>query len=201
MRALLTILMFATLLWVGGLTWFVMKLPKAPLPSDIKAEALVVLTGGSGRVEHGLSMLADKVAPVLFVSGVAPKVTQEQLLREHSSATVRERINTAGGEIILDRVSRSTLSNADQTAAFLRKRDIKRIRLITADYHMQRSLHEFRIAMPELEILPDPVFPEKFRRESWWQDANTRHLMFSEFYKYAAILVRDRVRPAKKTDS
>jgi uncharacterized SAM-binding protein YcdF (DUF218 family) len=190
--------MFVTLLWVGGLTWFVTRLPKAPLSIDIKAEALVVLTGGSGRVEHGLSMLADQIAPVLFISGVAPKVTQEQLLREHSSASVRARIYASGGEIILDRVSRSTVSNADQTASFLRERKIRRIRLITADYHMQRSVHEFRVAMPELEILADPVFPEKFRRENWWQDKTSRHLMFSEFYKYVAILVRDRVRPTKK---
>lgn len=195
MRAFLKILFFLSLLWVGGLVWYVSKLPAAPLPDDVKAEALVVLTGGKGRIEHGLAMLAKDAAPVLFISGVEARVTDEKILREYATPEVRQRIQENGGEIVLDRIARSTVSNADQTAAFLRKRNIHRIRLITADYHMRRSLHEFHDAMPEIEIIPDPVFPEEFHREAWWKDSNTRHLLLREFYKYMAVLVRDAIRP------
>jgi uncharacterized SAM-binding protein YcdF (DUF218 family) len=195
MRFLLSLLMFGILLWASLLAWFVMTMPRDAVPVDHKAEALVVLTGGSGRVEHGLSMLAAGAAPVLFISGVGEQVTEEEILTAHADAATRERIYESGGEVVLDHIARSTVSNADQTAEFLRARNIKTIRLITADYHMRRSLREFRGAMPNLEVVPDPVFPEGFRRNEWWQHENTRRLVFSEFYKYLAVLVRDALKP------
>lgn len=198
MRFLLSLLTFAVLLWAASLAWFVMTMPREPVPADNKAEALVVLTGGSGRVEHGLNMLAAGAAPVLFISGVGEQVTEEEILTAHADAATRERIYEAGGEVVLDHVARSTVSNADQTAEFLRARSIKVIRLITADYHMRRSLREFRTAMPDIEIVPDPVFPEGFRRSEWWQHENTRRLVFSEFYKYLAVLLRNTLSPTMK---
>jgi hypothetical protein len=60
---------------------------------------------------------------------------------------------------------------------------------------MKRSLREFRTANPDLKIYADPVFPEGFKRNEWWEHENTRRLVFSEFYKYWAVLLRDTVRP------
>lgn len=196
MRALLTLLSVAAIGWALALDWFVAAMPDAPLPISQKAQAIVVLTGGAERVEHGLNMLAQEAAPVLFVSGVGEHVTIRQLLLEHASPTTRTAIENAGAKIVLDRVSRSTISNAGQTAAFLRARNINSIRLVTANYHMQRSIREFKTAMPGLTIWPDPVFPEGFRRNEWWKHANTRRLVFSEFYKYFAVLARNAARPA-----
>ena len=42
------------------------------------------------------------------------------------------------------------------------------LRLVTANYHMPRSLLEFRRAMPALHIVPHPVFPDNFKRDDWW---------------------------------
>ena len=39
------------------------------------------------------------------------------------------------------------------------------LRLVTASYHMPRSMLEFARAMPDIAIVPNPVFPE-FMRES-----------------------------------
>ncbi len=177
------------------LLWFVGSMPSGALSPEVKAEAIVVLTGGKARVEHGLDMLAAKAAPVLFISGVGEHVTEAQILAEHGTTATLRALMDGEGEIILDRVSKSTVSNADQTNAFLKKRGIHRIRLITANYHMKRATQEFRDANPELVILADPVFPEEFRRENWWRHDNTRRLVFSEFYKYLAVLLRDAVRP------
>lgn len=195
MRFLLSILMLTAIAWSGALLWFVNAMPGEALPASAKADAIVVLTGGKSRVEHGLKMLADGAAPVLFISGVGQKVTKNQMLNEHANAETREKINATGAEIVLDHVARTTVSNADQSATFIKTRGIHSIRLITANYHMKRSMHEFQDASPEVEILPDPVFPDDFRRDQWWRHDNTRRLVFSEFYKYLAVLVRDAVRP------
>lgn len=201
MRFLLTILTLAAVLWAGALVWFVNAMPSQALPPEDKVEALVVLTGGQGRVEHGLAMLAEGAAPVLLISGVGEHVTEEEILNEHATDEIRNRIYEHGGEIVLDHIARSTVSNADQSAAFIRERNIHSIRLITASYHMKRSIQEFRVASPDIEILPDPVFPEGFRRDQWWEHENTRRLVFSEFYKYFAVLLRNAVRPVNQAES
>lgn len=195
MRFLLTSLVYAMLAWLVTFGWFIAQIPAEPLPETTKAEAIVVLTGGQGRVEHGLSMLAAGAAPVLFISGVGERTSQQQILEVSASPETRQRILEAGGEIVLDRFARSTVSNADQSASFIRERGIHSIRLVTANYHMKRALHEFREASPSLTIMPDPVFPEGFRLSGWWEHDNTRRLLFSEFYKYLAVLLRDAIRP------
>lgn len=170
-------------------------MPRAPLSGSHKAEALVVLTGGSARVERGLAALAAGEAPLLLISGVGEQATVTEILNAHATPAIHDAIDARGGEIILDHFARSTISNAQESAKFIHQRGIRSIRLVTANYHMKRSLHEFRAACPDIEIIADPVFPEGFNQQRWWQDHNTRRLLFSEFYKYGAALIRDMIRP------
>ncbi len=199
MRTIFSIIMLLVIGWSGALVWFVASMPTTAVNAEIKTEALVVLTGGQGRVEHGLAMLAEGAAPLLFISGVGAHVTTEQILAEHGSPAVRRAIAANHCEIVLDHIANSTVSNADQTHAFLRARSIRSIRLITATYHMKRSIHEFNAVDPRLTIIPDPVFPEDFKRARWWQHENTRRLVFNEFYKYSAVVLRDWLKPETKT--
>ncbi len=192
-RAALTTLLTLALLVLCAFVWFVQTIPAHATQTTIETDAIIVLTGGNGRVERGLAALAAGDAPVLFVSGVGKHVTRSQLLAAHATRAVRAKIAEEDGEIILDYIASTTRSNADQTTEFVKSRGIRSIRLITANYHMPRSMLEFRIQMPNVEIVPDPVFPAGFRRHDWWQDKPTRRLVFSEFGKYfAALFLRTR---------
>lgn len=183
-------LMFAAILWCAALVWFVHSMPSESAPASVKTDAIIVLTGGQGRVEHGLDMLADGAAPVLFISGVGQHVTMTEMIDKHTSAQTREQILERQPEIVFDYVAANTKTNADQAAEFVRTRQIHSIRLVTANYHMPRSRLEFETAIPGVEIVADPVFPEGFHRDEWWQHDITRRHVFSEFYKYFAVLAR-----------
>lgn len=197
MRFILTLLMLGAIAWSAALAWFVMTIPGVSAPVTQKAQALVVLTGGMDRIGHALDMLAQKEAPILYISGVDGRVTEEQILNENTDAKLRERVYESGGEIVIDRVARSTVSNAEETAAFLKKRNITTIRLITANYHMRRALHEFHKAMPDVTVIPEPVAPREFHQDSWWADDIARRVIFGEFYKYGAVLLRDWLKPTQ----
>lgn len=193
MRFLLTIILFVAIGWCSALTWFVRTIPdEAPTITE-KAQVLVVLTGGYARIEHGLNLLAEKEAPILYISGVADKTTQSQLLRAYASAELRQRVADSGGEIVMDQ-ARSTVSNAQQTAQFVSQHHFTSIRLITANYHMRRALREFRHTMPEVTIIPDPVSPKEFQRGSWWTNDIGRRVIFGEFHKTVAVYLRDWLR-------
>ena len=195
MRFILTVLMLAAIGYCAALAWFLATIPASNPVITEKAPVLVVLTGGYARIEHGLELLADHEAPVLFISGVGGHATRQEILQDYANADLRARVDASGGEIVIDAVANSTVSNAEQTKIFLKARHFTTIRLITANYHMRRALHEFRNVMPEVTIIPDPVSPKEFQRGDWWTNDIARKVIFGEFYKYCAVLLRDWLRP------
>ncbi|MEO5973413.1 MAG: YdcF family protein, partial [Sphingomicrobium sp.] len=74
---------FLVILYALGFLLFAVTLGR-PAASDRKTDALIVITGGSGRVEHGLEVLADKRARRLLVAGADPLVTKPDLVRIHA---------------------------------------------------------------------------------------------------------------------
>src|SRR5262249_34733252 len=73
---------------------------------------------------------------------------------------------------------------------FMRDEGYSSLRLVTASYHMRRSLLEFHRAMPEVTMIPHPVFPEGFRAGEWWRWPGTLNLLISEYSKFLAAVVR-----------
>jgi len=190
MRMLSFIIFSIMVGWVLGLAVFVHSLPSKPMPATVKTDAIIVLTGGSARVERGFTMLAEGAAPVLLISGVGKNVTVEEMLREHANESTRAAIRARKASVFFDYVALTTRSNARETAEFVRARNIRSVRLITADYHMPRSLAEMRAVLPNVEIVPDAVSPDGFRRDQWWKHETSRELVLSEFHKYLAVLAR-----------
>lgn len=190
MRMLSFILFAIIAFWGLGLAVFVHSLPTRSTPASVKTDAIIVLTGGNARVERGFAMLASGAAPVLLISGVGKDVTVRDMLMEHADAKTREAISERGASIVLDHVALTTQTNARESAQFVRERQFKSIRLITAHYHMPRSMAEMQAALPEVEIVADPVFPAGFRRDQWWRHKTSRDLVLSEFHKSLAVLFR-----------
>ena len=174
-------------LWVAGLIWF------ATAPSvedrDEATDAIVVLTGGSLRLHSGIVLLREGKGRVLFVSGVNHQVDLEDLLRS-SGGDAWSAHDRASCCVVLGYQADDTLGNALETAQWIRQQGFHSLRLVTAWYHMPRGLLEFRRAMPEIEIVAHPVFPEQVRYEHWWARRGTAVLLVNEYAKYLATLAR-----------
>ena len=180
--------------WLGGLGVFLWRMNSLSTPSLERTDAIVVLTGGSLRVEHGFALLGEGLADALFISGVGKQVTLEELLAEYGNLRARERIAAGQAEVVLDHRANSTMTNAAEAAQFIRMRGFHSVRLVTSNYHMPRSVLEFRAALPEVTLLPDTVYPEALRGRSWWQEPATRQLVLVEFHKYWATWLRTHIR-------
>src|SRR5210317_1855869 len=81
LRRSLALIAVALALWWGGLIWFATQLPRAVPAEKPTTDVIVVLTGGTGRLEAGFQLLSEKRADRLFVSGVARGVDVAALLR------------------------------------------------------------------------------------------------------------------------
>jgi len=145
-----------------------------------------VLPGGSGRLDEGLDLLEGNMAKRLFVSGVYQGVDVKTLFQmfQHNPQELEARIGI--GTAI------NTVENASETTQWMNSYGYTSLRLVTASYHMPRSLLEFHNAMANIDIIAHPVFPEHVKVERWWAWPGTLGLIASEYNKFMFAWLRHR---------
>jgi uncharacterized SAM-binding protein YcdF (DUF218 family) len=210
-RAVVLLLLLACggVLWLYGLSSFIRMIPLAVTDPASRTDAIVVLTGGKDRVATGLRLLADNKAERVFVSGVHPGVDAARLISvtadaeaaetgEGSSNAGENRTSGARAEL-LSRIdtgerARNTAGNAAESAAWLKHRGYSSLRLVTASYHIPRSLLEFRAALPGVRIVPHPVFSQPIEPGRWWRQPAMALLLIKEYNKLLLAGLRLRLR-------
>ncbi len=173
--------------WAVGLFVFVNAIPAVAENQDdaLRTDAIVVLTGGRGRVELGTALLARSAARMMLISGVGPNVAPRDVIPA-------SRLDSAILDccVTLGKAARNTRENAVETAGWVAANDVTSLRLVTADFHMPRSLLEFRSRLPETTIMADPVKSENVRLSRWWRWPGTAFLLAGEYNKYLAARAR-----------
>lgn len=176
--------------WGAGLVWYAGKIPPATNDITISADAIVVLTGSSGRIEMGLKLLAEGRGKALFISGAGQDTTVPDIVRQGSPAVRHVLAQRSPLPIFLGHAARNTIGNAEETALWIDERHYTRILLVTAEYHMPRSLAEFHEIMPEAKLIPVAVMTGEFSPQYWWSHAPSRALVLSEYHKFLAGKLR-----------
>lgn len=184
------LLLLVAVAWLAGLVAFVSVIPTAGDAPDERTDAVVVLTGGSERLAEGLRLLAAGRAGTLFVSGVGKEVELASLLQGLPPGMAPPGTAERACCIVLGHGADNTLGNARETAAWMGSQGFRSLRLVTADYHMPRSLIEFRRAMPDIRIIGHPVFPPQVMRTGWWRWPGTTGLLIGEYDKLLLSLAR-----------
>ena len=156
--------------WALGFAFFLMSLGK-PLDAR-KTDAIVVLTGGSGRIDRGLAVLSKGDAKRMLVSGVDPDVRPVEL-------AVQFRIDRRLMACCIDLGWQAvdTRSNADETAKWVQRHGYKSVRLVTTDWHMPRARMELANAVGgDVEVIGDGV--RSGANSPGWG------VLFREYHKY-----------------
>jgi uncharacterized SAM-binding protein YcdF (DUF218 family) len=179
-------------LYAIGLVWFAEAIPRTPADRAEPTDAIVVLTGGPLRLKEGFSLLVEGRGKKMLVSGVGRGVELNELLRVAGSPPL-----TVACCVELGHIADNTAGNAEETRAWMAKEGFGSLRLVTANYHMARSLLEFRRAMPAARIVPHPVLPETFKRDDWWAWRGTFMLVALEYNKYLLTLARTVLTPGR----
>jgi uncharacterized SAM-binding protein YcdF (DUF218 family) len=171
--------------WALGLVVFATTLPSAVDDNTTHTDAIVVLTGGSERIDTGLKLLSDGLADRLYISGVGGQLRRGDILAEATAdPALKSRISLG--------TAPNTPGNATETAAWAHAAGVHSIRLVTAGYHMRRSLLELQAAMPDVRIIPHPVFPPRVKSD-WWRWPGTASLIAREYTKFLLTWLRQRL--------
>jgi uncharacterized SAM-binding protein YcdF (DUF218 family) len=190
--------------WTVGLVRYVDRIPTGVEAPAEAADAIVVLTGGSRRVEAGVALLVAGAAPVLFVSGVDHRVDPTR---------IRELLPEVGALdpaiidccIVLGYDAPDTFGNARETALWMRATGRRSLILVTSNYHLPRARLEFEHAFPEAILHSYPVVPPDVRMTAWWRWPGTFGLISSEWSKFvfarARVALANLILPAASADS
>ena len=172
-------------LFFGGFLYFADMVTSLAPPPDIKADAIVVLTGGSQRLNQAIELLSEGAGKRLLISGVHHTTTRSQIRRFTESSDALFRCCVDIGYEALD-----TVGNAAETVDWIRKHGYARVLVVTNNYHMPRSLLELRRIDPVTDFVAYPVVNSDLKARNWFADPQTLRVMLSEYLKIVATGVR-----------
>ena len=150
-RFLFRLVLLLVMAYGIGYVAFAMMLP-GPAGNQ-RTDAIVVLTGGSGRLERGFDLVRRGASRRMLISGVERTVRPEELAEAYD---VDLRLLQCC--VVLGRESFDTRSNADEVKRWVERRRIRSIRLVTNELHMPRARYELRKRVGDrLTIVQDAV--------------------------------------------
>ncbi|HYC94500.1 MAG TPA: YdcF family protein [Sphingomicrobium sp.] len=150
------LLAFLAMLYGLGFALFAVTLGAPADPDTAKVDAIIAITGGKGRIEHGVKLLAEGRAERLLIAGADPSVRKVDLVRRLEAP--RQLLDCC---VDLGSESVDTRSNAEEAKRWLDRRRYKSVRLVTSDWHMRRARYEFNRQLDsDIQIIPDAVRTE-----------------------------------------
>lgn len=165
--------------WVLGLILFVWVIQSDMLKSDTKTDAIIVLTGGAFRIETGIDLYRAKHAHYLYISGVDPGT--DVIDRIKSNGVSDQDLSCC---VVIESLAKDTNDNAYFTNQWIRKQHIESATIVTANYHMPRSLVEFSLLDGHTQLYPFSITPESVMFKKWWAFKGSRELIVEEYNKF-----------------
>ena len=178
----------------GGFLWFADSVASLRAPDSVKADAIVVLTGGYQRIDQAMGLLRDGAGKRLLVSGAHPSTTPNQIRKMTQTPSD---LFSCCVDIGYD--AQNTTGNAVEITRWIHDNGFHVVLVVTNNYHMPRSLHELRRVDPVTEYIPYPVVNSDLTRRAWFVEPDVLRTMVSEYVKVVAANLRDWMGLARTT--
>ncbi len=182
-----TIALSGAALWllVFGFVMFATAVMRDQASAPVQADGIVVLTGGETRIAEGARLLGEGRARRMLISGVNKITRRDELLK--LSGLPEHQFNCC---VDLGYDALDTIGNAGETKAWAEAKGYGSLIVVTASYHMPRSMAELARALPGTKLIAHPVVPKNFRQEAWWLHFHTTRTLVSEYLKFLPSAAR-----------
>ncbi len=178
--------MLGALVVTGGFLWFLDHVAPSEIALAQKADGIVVLTGGTSRIEDAIELLARGNGRRLLVSGVNPQTSDRAIARLRP-----EHATFVACCVDLDRTAVNTLTNATETRRWAKERGFQSLIVVTSNYHMPRAMAELSHQLPDIALIAFPVVSDRLK--AGWTHGPVLRLLFTEYVKYMVAVARMRV--------
>ena len=175
-------------IFISGLQYFVLNLPRHVESPTRKSDGIVVITGGQQRLDAGLKLLAAGTASKLLISGVGNGLNKVILANDLKLSQTQRDLLMCCAE--LEFGARDTLGNARAARHWAGNNHLASLYLVTANYHMPRAKLAFKREMPHINLYYWPVSPDDLHIDNWWTDPRLVRLLAREYAKFMAEFIR-----------
>jgi uncharacterized SAM-binding protein YcdF (DUF218 family) len=160
-----------------------------PQPAPTRSDAIVVISGDEqlARFAEGVNLYRQGFGKYLVFSGAAYD-------NGTSNADVMRQLAIQRGvpqtAILEEPQGEDTWGNAVYTREVLEQHGLQSAILVTSPYHLRRAKVTFDAAYAGsgIELVVHAAPDSQWRKLSWWQQAETRRLTFTELQKLAYIV-------------
>lgn len=142
-------------------------------------DAVIVLTGGQNRIKDGINLQKKYKIKKLFISGVNNKTSLEEIFEAQDLDK-----NDLKENIEIGKMAKSTIGNRKEVEKWAKINSIKKVALVTSDYHVPRSYLLFKSSKIIESVEVYPSFGSKFTAENIFKDRSSTKIVFVEFFKY-----------------
>ncbi len=175
-------------IFISGLQYFVLNLPRQMASPAHKSDGIVVITGGQQRLDAGLTLLANGAASKLLISGVGAGLNKVILAKDLRLDQTQRDLLMCCAE--LEFAARDTRGNARAARHWADTNLLASLYLVTANYHMPRAKVAFEREMPHINLQYWPVSPDDLQIDSWWKNPRLVRLLAREYVKFLAEFIR-----------
>ena len=177
------VLLFAIALLAPG---FILD---APQPAPARSDAIVVISGDEqmARFAEGVNLYKQGFGRYLVFSGAAFDNGTSNADVMHDLAVQRGVPRSA---ILEEPLGEDTWGNAVYTRQVLEEHGLQSAILVTSPYHLRRAEVTFDAAYAGsgIQLMVHAAPDSEWRKQSWWQQPETRRLTFTELQKLAYIV-------------
>lgn len=161
--------------WAGNQ----LEVNQPPRPADI----VIILAGGlrGERILKGGELVRAGYAPLALFSG--PTLSYETSECDWAFPYAERHGLPKSLFVCVPNAAHSTQEEAGYLLAEARRRGVRRILLVTSDYHTRRADRIYRKLAPEMEITTVAARSPEFRLDRWWESREGRKLWLLEAVK------------------
>lgn len=178
---------FACALFLIGFGAFLISLDRKERYPAVPADAIVALTGGQGRIEDALDLLAKGYGRRLLITGVNERTSREAIAR--LTPSMRELVGCC---VDLDYRARNTVGNAAEIRRWAEARGFRSLIVVTSNYHLPRTFAELEQVLPAVVKIPFAVIGGR-PDDDWETRFGRARVIFAEYTKFLAVSVRTRM--------
>jgi uncharacterized SAM-binding protein YcdF (DUF218 family) len=153
-----------------------------PVPADM---VLVLAGDGFGdRILKGAELVREGWAPKVLVSGPDGSYGLYEC-----DLAIPFAVRAGYPEeyfLHFENTARSTREEAHMAARELRRRGVRRVLVVTSDYHTRRSARMYAQAAPDLEVTVVAAPSRDFTPDGWWRSRQGQKLFLYEWLKTIA---------------
>lgn len=188
---MLGIVLLISVIWACH-TWIFTFFGSALVESDEpqKADCAVVLGGDSfgSRITKAAQLAKAGYVPYILVDGPGSLIGHESDM----SITFAERQGYSANlfrPVWLPPGVSSTQTEAKYVGNILKENGVKKILLVTSNYHTRRAARDFRHENPWLTVVPIAAPDRDFSADGWWKNREGEKTFLLEWTKTVATWV------------